>query len=204
MNTQEAFKTVTFRVVGIRPILMHNGILADPSSKPAKELSVELKKKPKDYEKIGDLEWDGSLYWSKDLGYYMPSDNIEAAMIKSASRMKKKALFAAGLLVNAEVGVPIECDLPKDKSKAVADPRFRLTKGVVVQRNRVMRTRPLIPTGWKMEITFQYDKSANLSEGWVSRRNTCERSRNRWGGGNETQITNPRRSCPDQVRIGRG
>ncbi len=167
MNIQEAFKTVSFQIVGIRPILMHNGILADPSSKPAKELQVELKKKPKDYEKIADLEWEGSLYWSKDLGYYMPSDNIEAAMIKSASRMKKKALFAAGLLVNAEVGVPIESDLPKDKAKAMSDPRFRLTKGVVVQRNRVMRTRPLIPTGWKMEITFQYDKSANLSEDLV-------------------------------------
>lgn len=46
---------------------------------------------------------------------------------------------------------------PKDKDKIYADPRFTLRKGVAVQKARIIRIRPMIPTGWSLTFEVEFD-----------------------------------------------
>ena len=66
---RDATYTVTIR--GIRPLLMHNGQLADPLNDYAKELSRLAHKKQKsdeDHVAVGQAEFQGSLYHDDDAG----------------------------------------------------------------------------------------------------------------------------------------
>jgi hypothetical protein len=40
-----------------------------------------------------------------------------------------------------------------------ADPKFVLRKGVAVQKARIIRVRPMIPTGWVVKIELEFDES---------------------------------------------
>jgi hypothetical protein len=55
--------------------------------------------------------------------------------------------------------VPLIHAGPKDKDKLYADPRFTLRKGVAVQKSRIIRIRPMIPTGWTMQFTIEFDEN---------------------------------------------
>ena len=40
-----------------------------------------------------------------------------------------------------------------------ADPRFILRKGVMINRSRIIRIRPMIPVGWCLEFDLEFDAS---------------------------------------------
>jgi hypothetical protein len=61
----------TYKLTGIRPLIMHNGRMADPldpMAKKLKKLSGERKKTDATHEKMAEIEWEASLYWSDSLG----------------------------------------------------------------------------------------------------------------------------------------
>ena len=39
------------------------------------------------------------------------------------------------------------------------DPRFVLRKGIVIQKSRIIRIRPMIPTGWRLTFELELDES---------------------------------------------
>lgn len=55
--------------------------------------------------------------------------------------------------------VKINYDGPRTKEKMFADPRFSLRKGVAVQKSRIIRLRPMIPTGWSLTFVLEFDDS---------------------------------------------
>lgn len=158
-------KELSLRIKGIRPLLLHNGDLADPLNATAKEMkrvSAKRAKTDADLEKMARLEWGGGLY-IKDATIVLPADVIEAALVEAARKVKKGKQAQYG--ISCYGAFPL--DFPgKDMSldKLWESGEYRMTKGVRVQRNRVMRTRPIF-NDWAATITVEYDDTAfNESE----------------------------------------
>ena len=73
-------KTIEMTWTGIRPLVMHNGLMADPTNpltRRIKEICAKGSKKltESDYEERDRLEWEAGLYWSEEHGMVIPSDN---------------------------------------------------------------------------------------------------------------------------------
>lgn len=163
-------KTLKLKLTGIRPLLMHNGRLADPTDPHTKALKDQTKIKTKTdevFETIAKLEWEGGLYWSEESGPFIPGDNIERCIQLGAQKNKDGKKVQAAVFC-AEQEIPIQYDGPREVKKMWEDTRFRLTKGVGVNGNRVMRTRPMIPTGWAATVQLEYDETVIEERSLVS------------------------------------
>lgn len=154
-------KTLTTTWTGIRPLVMHNGLMADPTNplvRRIKEITSKGSKKltDADYEERDRLEWEAGLYWDDKDGLVIPSDNIERCIQLGAQKSRiGKDVQAAVFCVEPQS--KIIYDGPKDKDKLFADPRFTLRKGVAVQKARIIRIRPMVPTDWKLKFAVEYD-----------------------------------------------
>lgn len=146
---------------GLRPLVMHNGLLADKTYEFTQKSKVITDKGSKkmtdtDYATLARLGWEGALYWDEKFGVIIPSDNIERCIQLGAQKSRLGKDVQAAVLLKEE-SVPIKYDGPKSKDKMFADPRFVLRKGVAVQKSRIIRIRPMIPTGWVLEFTVEFD-----------------------------------------------
>lgn len=153
-----AYKTLSFKITGVAPLLMHNGQLVDPTndfSKHMKKISSKRDKTDADLEELARLEWHGSLYLS-DGKPCLPGEVLEAAFVVAAKKQKKGKQAQAGILCPRSY--PLTYDGPRKLDKLWLDRQFRLTVGARVQQNRVMRTRPIFRK-WSCEIQVQYDDS---------------------------------------------
>lgn len=142
---------------------MHNGLMADPTNPLTREIKRIVSKGSKkmtdsDYEQRDRIEWEAGLYWDDDIGLHIPSDNIERCIQLGAQKSRIGKDVQAAVFV-AEEAVPVQYDGPKDKDKLYADGRFILRKGVKVQQSRLIRVRPMVPTGWKISFTVEFDDS---------------------------------------------
>lgn len=147
---------------GIRPLILHNGRLADPLddfSRALKEVSSKRKKTDADYEQMARLEFEGGLYFDTKAGPYMPSDCIEACIQAGAKKSRIGKDVAAVVFVQDEI-VKIDYDGPRTVDSMWKErERFVLRKACKVAQAKVMRTRPMIPTGWSITFTLEYDES---------------------------------------------
>lgn len=160
-------KTLTTTWTGIRPLIMHNAALVDPLNpyvKKKRAISMKGSKKltDSDREEMQQLEWTGALYWDDEIGLYIPSSNIEKCIREGAvkSRLGKSAeaaSFVTDPIVALDAG-----KYPKDMEKLYATPGFQLRSAVRIPPKtgaRVMTARPMIPTGWKIKFTVEFDDS---------------------------------------------
>lgn len=149
---------------GIRPLVMHNGRLADPTDayvRRIKEISSRGAKKltDADFEERARLEWEAGFYFSSDHGPIMPADNIERCIQLGAQKARLGKDFAAAVFVSDDA-VRIQYNGPRTLDEMYAQPlKFVLRKGVCVQKARIIRVRPMIPTGWKIGFAVEYDES---------------------------------------------
>jgi len=156
-------KEMTTIWTGIRPLVMHNGLMADPTNplvKRIKEITSKGSKKltVHDYEERDQLEWEAGLYWDSEDGVIQPSDNIERCIQAGATKSRLGKDVQAAVFCT-DPHTKVEYAGTRDKKKMYADPKFTLRKGVKVQLARIIRVRPMIPTGWTMRINLEYDES---------------------------------------------
>lgn len=142
---------------------MHNGLMADPTNpytRRIKEITSKGSKKltESDYEERDRLEWEAGLYWDDTMGPVIPSDNIERCLQLGAQKSRVGKDVQAGVFCTEPV-VKLEYEGPRSKDKLYADARFTLRKGVAVQQSRIIRTRPMFPTGWSLLCELEYDES---------------------------------------------
>ena len=154
-------KSLTTTWTGIRPLVMHNGLMADPTNPYARRIKEICSKGSKkltdsDYEERDRLEWEAGLYWDKEDGLIMPSDNIERCIQLGAQKSRIGKDVQAAVFC-AQPHSTVDYDGPRDMEKMYADPRFTLRKGVAVQKSRIIRIRPMIPTGWSITFDLEYD-----------------------------------------------
>lgn len=152
------FRSLTFRIIGVTPLVMHNGQLANPLNVWSKRLKAVTGKRTKtdaDYEEMARLEWLGGLYL-KDGKPCIPGEVVEGTLVSAAKRSKTGKQAQAGLIC------PDAALLEFDGNRAIEDlwqdEDYRLTVGCKVGQARIMRTRPKF-NQWAATITVQYDDS---------------------------------------------
>ncbi len=146
---------------GIRPIVFHNGQLADPSNhivRKIKELTSKRGKTDADHEAVSRLEWEGSLYLGAKGQLVVPSDNIERAIQLGGQKSKIGKSIAAAVFCT-EPEIDVQYSGPKTLNALYDNPLFVLKKGVKVTTSRIIRTRPMIPPGWKLTFQLEFDAS---------------------------------------------
>jgi len=85
------YKTLRFRITGASPLLMHNGLLADPLNPHAKalaQISARRRKTEADHVRLAELEFLGSLYLSGGMPC-LPAEMIEAALVRAAAQERR-------------------------------------------------------------------------------------------------------------------
>jgi len=165
-------ETLNYRIVGMSPLLMHNGQLADPSNEIArkmKEISSKRKKTDADYLELGRLEFLGGLYLLNGEpcipGYVFEACLIGKGGAARKERMGKEAAAALWVMVD----FPLIYDGPRDPYELWEDERFRHTALVIVNNSRIVRTRPIFKD-WVANVSLQFNPElldAEKIERWV-------------------------------------
>lgn len=145
---------------GFSPMLLHNGQTANPLNKYARQLkkvSGKRNKTDEDFEAMAKIEFFAGLYLNQKGEYVLPAHNIEAVLLEGAKKNKNGKLIQSGVFVAED---PL---LVFDGSQKTADELWdggehALMVAVRVGKNRVMRTRPMIPEGWTAEVVIHYDQ----------------------------------------------
>lgn len=150
------YKKVSFQIEGVSPILLHNGRLADPLNPlviELKKISSKRKKTEADLIALAKLEWMGSLYL-KNGKIVLPGEMIEACLTGAAKKKRQGNLAKIAIFVEQESELQYEGT--KNIEELWENEDFRLTTGVVIQRARIMRTRPKF-NKWSAEIVVTFE-----------------------------------------------
>lgn len=150
------WQTKTYHLKSSCPMLVHNGQTADPMNKfsrAMKEVSGKRNKTEADFAEMAHIEFMASLYMGKD-GPVIPQSNMEGALIAGAKKFKEGNQAKAGMYVANNV--KLQYDGPKDPEEMFKDERFRDTRAVAIQRNRVMRTRCRFDE-WEADVEVVYE-----------------------------------------------
>ena len=151
-----SYKTLNFRITGVSPLLCHNGQTADRLNDFARRLKKVSNKKNKtdaDYAEMARIEWYAGLYL-QDGKPCIPGPVIEAALAVGAKKSKRGKQVLAGVF--CPNNAMLIYDGPKDVDELWKAGNHRLTIGVRVQRNKVMRTRPIFRE-WAADLEIIYD-----------------------------------------------
>lgn len=157
-----------FRITleGTAPLIMHNVRLADPLDPIARQMKTitgKRKKTEADHEEIAHLEFMGGLYYDDEVGPYLPGENVQRCLVDAARITKAGVQVTRGVFVTSMVN-PLAYGGPRNPEELWADDRFRLTRPVVVQRSKTMRTRPIF-IRWAADVEGELDDEVlNLSE----------------------------------------
>lgn len=150
-------KTIKFKITGASPLLMHDDKTANPLddySKKLKPLNAKRKKTYDDYAKIAAIEWEASLYYTKEKGYYIKSECFEASFLEAAKSKKLGNVF------KQSVNIPDNPVLVFPHMELTPDKLFEKSqyvdmRTVKVMRNKVMRCRPIF-NEWSCEVTIWF------------------------------------------------
>jgi hypothetical protein len=144
--------TYNATIEGFRPLVMHNGRLADPLNEHTKALKAIAHKRNKtddDVIELARIEFIGGLYYDEKEGPVLPVDNLSACLLEGAKMRKNGPVFSTcvevlpGTLGSGDTfGYKLQYKGPRDTESLWASEHHRLTKGVRVGQSKVMRTRP--------------------------------------------------------------
>jgi hypothetical protein len=162
-------KTIQLEWTGIRPLLMHNGLMVDPTNPHTIKIKNIVKVGSRKmtttlHEQRDRLEWEGSLYWHKTLGPYLPSDNIEKCVKQGAQKSRLGKLVEAAVFVSEDI-VPLQYEGPREKEElyAATPPGVDFPQRRFVFRKPVdlgiIRVRPMFPTKWQVRFSLEFDDS---------------------------------------------
>lgn len=150
-------ETIKLQLTGISPLLMHSDKLANPLSKETKlhkELTSKKKKTEDDQVAISRSEWMGSIYHDKELGLFLPSQNIMTA-IRNGGKINKMGSAISRATVCLVEKVALKTNAPKSLDAMWESGEFTDCRSVVVQRARLMRYRPRF-NQWSTVIEIHY------------------------------------------------
>ena len=151
-------KQIKVKLTGISPLLMHSDAGAnklDPRVKAHKALTSKKKKTEDDDAAIAKSEYLLGMYWDKDIGPFLPTQNIRATMIEGARVNKRGKDVASGSII-LEPRTALAYKGPRDPEQLFSRPEFVDSRGVVVQRQRIMRYRPRF-NDWACEVEIHFD-----------------------------------------------
>lgn len=156
--------TVTVKVEGTAPLLMHNVRLANPLdeyTKAIKLITSKSKKTDADYEEIFRLEHAGGMYYTSAIGPHLPSRMIRASVINGAKMLKLGTAVERTMLVK-ETHAKLIYDGPRDRDKLYESGHYTDIRPVSGQGARggskTMRCRPIFDQ-WSVTFTLSVDST---------------------------------------------
>jgi hypothetical protein len=157
--------TIKSKWTGIRPILMHNGQLADWSNPITQQIkaitaSGTKNRSEAEWERLEKLEWLGGLYWDEKDGPIIPGDNIERCIQLGAKKARLGKEVASAVLCTEPYAV-LNYDGPRDREKLyAANGKFALRQGISIKgSSRLIRVRPMFPSGWTLTFEVEFDST---------------------------------------------
>lgn len=157
------YQTLTTTIVGVAPLIMHNGQTADPLNQWAKDLkavSGKRKKTEADLLELSRIEFMAGLYMDEN-GPVVPSVMLEAVISRGAAKAKNGRLAEAGVYVDKNAS--LQYIGPRTAAGLFGDKRFVLRCPAIVSRQKIMRTRPIFRE-WMAEVSIKYLEDI-ISEG---------------------------------------
>lgn len=160
-----AMQSVTLKLTGVLPLIIHSERLAnprDPISKKIKVIAAKGKKKTEeDNETLAWLEFQGSFYKEHfdGIGPNVPSKNV-LATIRDGAKMSKLGKDVTKAMIAPEPACALTYDGPRtiqelwdtgDRPEGFVDLR-----SVKIGRSRVMRCRPIFRE-WSLVAKFDLD-----------------------------------------------
>ena len=155
-------KQLNFTIVGIAPLLMHNGRLADrddPYARKMSEITSKRKKTDADYEELDRLSYLGALYLDENEEPCIPSYVFEACIIGRGGSARKEKMgkeSAAAFWVLEDAS--LKYDGPRVPQELQKDKGFISEALVKVGQNKVKRVRPIFKE-WSANITVEFNES---------------------------------------------
>lgn len=149
------YRSLTYKIIGASPLLMHNGLLADPLNEHSKAIAQVAGKRRKteaDHLRLAELEFLGSLYLAGGAPC-IPAEMMEAALVRAAAQERRGPKARAGLVVRDDLR--LEYEGPTDPHALWLDTAFRFRVAVRIGASRVMRTRPQFKA-WAAALTIDY------------------------------------------------
>jgi len=147
----EHLTTLTVQLVGTKPMLLHNGRLANPLDPYTRDLAAISKKRNKtddDRLNMMSIEARGSCYETKDGLLAFPTANVWRSIYDAAKAYKLGVAVKRSLHFD-DVNVPLYVDGSSvDPDKWLSYPETIDYRPVKVGTSKTMRARPLVPAGW--------------------------------------------------------
>jgi len=151
------FVTADIKIVGVTPLMLHNGQTADPLNKWARliqEISKIRTKSEQDHLELARREWFAALYTNDSGQICIPGENLEATFVEAAKKKKlgkqsKTAILCDGLFILTHKG-------PKDLEALYEIPEFSIRSMVRVQSSRCARTRPVF-NEWSLDFQLSIE-----------------------------------------------
>lgn len=135
------------KIIGTAPLLMHRYPMEE-------QTSVKAAKKDKIYDPKTDAE---SALYKDENGCYVPAVMVEAAMKKAATDFKRGKSSYKDTVVSCVLIEDDKIRLNKDTYDEID------RRPVVVQRNRVVRSRPMFKN-WELSFTINFNEDRISSD----------------------------------------
>ncbi len=142
---------LSLRLVGVAPLLMRSGRMADPLDEHAVALQRVTSKRMKtaaDHQRIARIEWRGSL-WLSGGRPCIPAEAVEAALVAAGKTRRSGTVVRAAVVVRDSPIIQFEG--PDDLDELFERPGFVHRCGVRVNARTTMRTRPRFET-WSVDV----------------------------------------------------
>ncbi len=162
------------RIVGVRPLIVHNVQLADPLNDYTRRISeltamsAKAKKQEDVQLKLARIEFEGSMYLDDRKRQVIPSENILRAIRDGGAEQRNGKKIEAVVSLIEDL-VPIEYKGPTDidqmfNAKDSIGYTFRFRKQAKPRgQGVVLRTRPRFPE-WALTFTVQIVLGAGIGE----------------------------------------
>lgn len=147
------------RCKGVKPLLMANPQMANPLNEFKKESSKYTSKRNKtdeDHIAISKIQFMGHLYYDKEIGLFIPSENIEACIKEGAkvSKNGKKIPLAVNVV---EYKVPlIHRSNAKTPEELFEDNEFVDVRFGNLNKSKILVTRPRFDQ-WELVFHVELD-----------------------------------------------
>lgn len=154
-------KTIRVKMNGVSPILMNNPQGVNPmhplvlEKKQYTSLPVKQRTAPEVLKAISDYDWRIALYWDENIGLYVPNECIMGTLVDGAKMNRNGSLILKSVQVLDSI-IPLDIGEVQNYDKMLNDNRFRDVRTVVINRARVIKTRPRFNT-WRCEFDMVYD-----------------------------------------------
>lgn len=133
------------KIEGVAPLLMHNVAMANPLgdyrrlSKPI--TAKKANKTDADHEQLARLDWEYGLY-TKEGKVIIPDIMFERCLVTAARATRKGKQATSGLVVEGDALLEFP-DMKLSLADLAKLGKYVDTRSVVVNKSRVMRTRPI-------------------------------------------------------------